>query len=224
MPLYLSRLTLNRYAPSRALSGLLDPADADTRTDVSHRLIWTLFGDDHDRSRDFLWRSDGRGRFYTLSARAPIANDLFSPPETKAFDPDLRAGDQLSFVLRANATRDKRQGQGRSTRVDVVMDLLHDLPQAERSNKRLALAGDAATEWMTRQGATKGFTLKHLAVEDYNVQRIPRGRKTATLGVLELSGVIELTEPAVFLTAMASGFGRAKGWGCGLMLIRRYRP
>ena len=141
-----------------------------------------------------------------------------------AFDPDLRAGDQLSFVLRANATRDKRQGQGRSTRVDVVMDLLHDLPQAERSNKRLALAGDAATEWMTRQGATKGFTLKHLAVEDYNVQRIPRGRKTATLGVLELSGVIELTEPAVFLTAMASGFGRAKGWGCGLMLIRRYRP
>ena len=141
-----------------------------------------------------------------------------------AFDPDLRAGDQLSFVLRANATRDKRQGQGRSTRVDVVMDLLHDLPQAERSNKRLALAGDAATEWMTRQGATKGFTLKHLAVEDYNVQRTPRGRKTATLGVLELSGVIELTEPAVFLTAMASGFGRAKGWGCGLMLIRRYRP
>ncbi|MFC3119565.1 type I-E CRISPR-associated protein Cas6/Cse3/CasE [Jhaorihella thermophila] len=89
MSLYFSRLTLNRYAPTRALSGLLDPADDNARADAHHRLIWTLFGDARDRPRDFLWRADGRGRFFILSARPPLANDLFCPPETKEFAPQL---------------------------------------------------------------------------------------------------------------------------------------
>ena len=223
MTLYLSRLMLNRYAPTRALSGLLDPADAEARSDASHRLIWTLFGDGHDRARDFLWRADGRGRFFTLSSRPPLANDLFCPPETKVFAPDLRQGDMLHFVLRANATRAKRQAEGPSARVDVVMDLLHGVPRDERAVKRDALAQEAATAWMTRQGATKGFELAALSVEDYRVARIPRGRKTATLGVLDMSGTLRVTDPAALVAGLGQGFGRGKAWGCGLMLIRRAR-
>ncbi|WP_408742519.1 type I-E CRISPR-associated protein Cas6/Cse3/CasE [Acetobacter peroxydans] len=41
------------------------------------------------------------------------------------------------------------------------------------------------------------------------------------LGILDLSGRIEITDPSLFLTQMAQGFGRAKSFGCGLMLIRR---
>lgn len=43
MSLYFSRLTLNRDAPMRALSALLDPENADACADAHHRLIWTLF-------------------------------------------------------------------------------------------------------------------------------------------------------------------------------------
>lgn len=232
MSLYLSRLTLNRYAPARALSALLDPADGNARTDAHHRLIWTLFGDAKDRPRDFLWRADGRGRFYTLSARPPLANDLFCPPETKLFEPQLAPGNRLSFVLRANATRDraavsrmdKSARKGQSRRVDLVMDLLKDVPTSDRAGQRMALAQQAAEGWMQRQGATKGFVPRAIAVEDYHVLHLGRGkRRGMTHGVLDLSGEIEITDPAAFLPALAKGFGRAKAWGCGLMLIRRSR-
>ena len=222
MSLYFSRLMLNRNAPTRALGALLDPKDADARADANHRLIWTLFGDGHDRARDFLWRADGQGRFYTLSARPPLANDLFCPPETKEFAPKLRPGDRLSFVLRANATRDQRVEQGaRSRRVDVVMQLLHDVAKDNRAEQRMKLAETAANAWMKRQGAVRGFKLRDLTVQDYGTIRISRSKRTAKHGILDLTGIIEVTDPAAFLPALASGLGRAKAWGCGLMLIRR---
>jgi CRISPR system Cascade subunit CasE len=234
MSLYLSRLTLNRDAPTRALSALLDPRDDNARADAHHRLIWTLFGDARDRPRDFLWRADGRGRFLVLSARAPLANDLFRPPETKAFDPDLRPGDRLFYALRANATRDRAAlsrldpaaRRGKSRRVDLVMDLLHRVPAAERATRRTALAEQAARDWMARQGAAKGFRPVRTEVQDYRVLRLDRGNgkgRGMTHGVLDLTGEIEVTDPAAFLPALAVGFGRAKAWGCGLMLIRRAR-
>lgn len=235
MSLYLSRLTLNRYAPPRALAGLLDPRDENARMDAHHRLIWTLFGDAADRRRDFLWRADGRGQFFTLSARAPLANDLFTPPEVKAFDPDLRVGDRLAFALRANATKDQaavsrlssEARRGKSRRVDLVMDLLKDTPKADRAALRMAKAQEAGESWLARQGALKGFTAHQTAVEDYRVLRVPRGTgrggkgREMTHGVLDLSGVLEVTDPTAFLPALAAGFGRAKAFGCGLMMIRR---
>jgi CRISPR system Cascade subunit CasE len=232
MSLYFSRLTLDRYAPTRALAGLIDPNCDNARADGHHRLIWTLFGDGADRTRDFLWRADGQGRFYTLSTRAPIANDLFRPPEVKAFDPDLRAGDRLSYVLRANATKDQaavsRMGKdarkGKSRRVDLVMDLLREVPKGARAEVRMQKAQEAGTVWMARQGAAKGFAPIQTEVTDYRVLQLGRNRaRGMTHGVLDLQGEIEVTDPGVFLPALATGFGRAKAWGCGLMLIRRAR-
>lgn len=232
MSLYFSRLTLNRYAPTRALSQLLDPADENARADAHHRLIWTLFGDARDRPRDFLWRADGRGRFFSLSARPPLANDLFTPPETKVFDPNLSPGDRLEYVLRANATRDraavsrldKTARRGKSRRVDLVMDLLKDVRAEDRTGARMQLAQEAAAAWMERQGAAKGFTPVTTQVEDYRVLHLGRGRaRGLTHGVLDLTGEISVSDPGRFLSALAGGFGRAKAWGCGLMLIRRPR-
>ena len=40
-------------------------------------------------------------------------------------------------------------------------------------------------------------------------------------GILDFLGTIEVTEPDQFLEALHRGFGRAKAFGCGLMLIRR---
>jgi len=44
--MYLSRLTLSRAPSAAAL-------------DAHHRLLWSLFSDDPDRRRDFLWREEG---------------------------------------------------------------------------------------------------------------------------------------------------------------------
>ncbi len=232
MSLYFSRLTLNRYAPTRALVKLLEPECDNARADANHRLIWSLFGDAADRSRDFLWRAEGQGRFLILSARPPVASDLFCPPETKAYNPNLAVGDRLAFVLRANATKDqaavsrmdKSARRGKSRRVDLVMDLLRQVPKGARAEVRMELAQKAGAAWLLRQGAAKGFQPISTYTTDYRVLQLGRSRNRGmTHGVLDLEGEIEVTDPAAFATALAQGFGRAKAWGCGMMLIRRAR-
>ena len=78
---------------------------------------------------------------------------------------------------------------------------------------------------MSRQGATKGFAPLKTVVEGYTVlelgSEITRRTNRPRLGVLDLSGTLSVTDPALFVAALAQGFGRAKAWGCGLMLIRR---
>lgn len=223
MTLYLSRLALNRAASARSLIRLLNPADPAMAADAHHRLIWSVFSDSHARKRDFLWRHDGNGRFMTLSVRPPNASDLFLPPEVKAFEPQLRTGDRLHYLLRANATRTRRVEEGRSRRVDVVMDLLHEVPAGrERAETRQRLAAQAAEIWMKGQGLKKGYAPLSTVTEGYSTLELgQRRREGATFGILDMRGEIEITDPAAFLAALAQGFGRAKAWGCGLMLIRR---
>ena len=231
MTLYLSRLTLNREAPAAALLPLLNPREPGAAADAHHRLIWSVFADSGERKRDFLWRHDGRGRFYTLSSRPPQSNGLFNPPETKVFNPVLRAGEQLQFTLRANATKDraavsrmeKSARRGKSRRVDVVMDLLRTAPEGgKRAAIRDHTAQAAAEAWMNRLGTARGFEPRRTLVEGYSTIELGRRRRQgATFGILDLTGVLVVTDPDAFLAALAAGFGRAKAWGCGLMLIRR---
>ena len=233
MTLYLSRLTLNRAAPAATLMPLLNPSASGQAADAHHRLIWSVFSDGKGRRRDFLWRHDGRDRFFVLSGRRPRLSELFEAPETKVFDPELRAGDRLQFTLRANATKDraavsrmeKDDRRGKSRRVDLVMDLMRAAPDgAKRAEIRSVMAQTAAEAWMARQGAAKGFAPRSTVVEGYSTIELGRRRREgATFGILDLQGEIELTDPDAFLAALGIGFGRAKAWGCGLMLIRRAR-
>lgn len=224
MTLYLSRLTLARDPGNAALSTLLDPDDPGAAMNAHHQLMWTLFGDAPDRRRDFLWRMDGRARFFALSHRPPRPHPLFDPPEIKEFAPKLTKGDRLAFALRANATKDRARAT-RNRRVDLVMDLLQGVPKSERANARPGLAEQAATEWITRQGAAHGFEPETLLVEGYSVVKLPRkdGSRAqyARLGLLDITGTLTVTEPESFTIRLGQGFGRARAFGCGLMLIRR---
>lgn len=246
MTLYLSRLTLARTPSARALLELVDPKDEGRAMDAHHRLIWSVFTDGANRERDFLWRADGQGKFFTLSARRPVSHPLFEPPETKPFEPELTPGDRLQFTLRTNATGAvPRPGQKRGQRVDVVMQALAALPQkadhappdgvgplypadlrSTRARARRPVMDKAATDWLSRQGERTGFTIDKLIVEGYRTVPLPKptvGKRenAPKFGILDLTGTIEITDPARFLPALAQGFGRAKAFGCGLMLIRR---
>lgn len=149
-----------------------------------------------------------------------LSNDLFEM-DVKPFAPVLQAGDRLEFTLRANATRD-RKGKGR---VDVVMDALHDTPKGARAEVRMATAQREGAAWLARQAETAGFTVIRAEVGDYSVAALPdyRGKRKGQpqFGILDLSGVLEVTNPAAFLAKLASGLGRARAFGCGLMMIRR---
>ncbi len=278
MTLYFSRLTLRRDPSTDALRQLIDPSERARATDAHHRLLWSLFSDGPDRKRDFLWRSEPRGRFYTLSARRPDErHGLFEPPEVKEFAPAFMPGDRLAFLLRANAVTQKPkdpndrsepsenhpEGRVRSRKVDVAMDLLKHIPgrtaskapgstneQSERQKQRYDLARQAAHEWLSRQGEAYGFKPDPLprpeddgdetagfVLEHYGTVALPghqRKRKGEPhFGVFDMKGLLTVTDPAAFLDKLArkldaplqdsqrSGFGRAKSFGCGLMLLRR---
>ncbi|WP_197410964.1 type I-E CRISPR-associated protein Cas6/Cse3/CasE [Novosphingobium sp. FSW06-99] len=233
MSRYLSRLTLRRDPALDALRALLQPDDAGRLLDANHRLVWAAFAGDPDVERDFLWRAEGEGRFLVLSARAPVESALFEPHAIKPFAPVLNAGDRLHFSLRANATRARAMGQGvRGQRVDVVMDALHRMGAVDRAIARDGAAHGAALDWMAGQGADHGFHLANdqdgapvLSVVDYAVMAIPghsgRRRGQPQFGVLDLAGTLVVDDPAAFVAKLARGFGRARAFGCGLMLIRR---
>ena len=221
MTLYLSKLEIARSPSAQALSSLLSPECEDARVAAHHKLLWAAFSDGPDRTRDFLWREERAGVFFTLSSRPPVQIDLFAQMEVKPFAPDLAVGDRLAFALRANATRMKRGG----ARVDVVMDALHALAVGERAGARDAIAQQEGAAWLARQGERAGFSPCSVAVQGYNVRALElhRGPRKGQpqFGVLDMVGALEITEPAAFLAQLAQGFGRAKAFGCGLMMIRR---
>lgn len=224
---FLSRLTLKRTPSARALNALLNPGDEARRIDAHHRLIWTAFAGDGEAKRDFLWREDSHGSFLVLSPRRPAPADLFEEPEIKEFAPDLRPGDRLAFLLRANATRtiktDRIAPNGKREREhrDVVMEILKPVARDARADQRMELAQMAGHAWLESIGSRSGFTVEATQARAYRVLEPPGRKQHARFGILDLEGRMIVADPGKLIAHLALGFGRAKAFGCGLMLIRK---
>ena len=231
-PLWLSRIRLRDAPDVRRLYARLTPGDAaDAHMGEHHHLIWDVFGGPQATDRDFLWREDGQGRFLALSRRTPPPETALFEIESRPFEPRLTAGDRLRFTLRANATMSvggMKSADRRGKPVDVAMHALKDIAKGERAPVRHALAAEAGAAWLHRQGLRSGFVLPEgdeAVTTLYQVRRTSRPRAKGggvmTLGVFDFDGVLRVTDPAAFVVALARGFGRAKAFGLGLMLIAR---
>lgn len=221
-PLYLGRARLKRDAPAAALAGVLVPTGADARIAAAHSLVWALFADGPSRQRDFLWREDAPGAFMTLSARPPADPHGLFDLDSKEFTPALSAGDRLNFRLRANPTVTRSASAGkRGQRADVVMDALREA--GNRAEQRPSTIITAGRAWLAAQGERHGFTPDpDAAVDGYDQRKLSRpGGPPMRFSTLDFEGRLTVQDPALFLLQLAQGFGRAKAFGCGLMLIRR---
>jgi CRISPR system Cascade subunit CasE len=232
MTYYLSRMRLARDPSTEALKMLINPRNRDLAMDAHHRLIWSAFAGDPERKRDFLWRAEGKGAFIILSNREPAQSPLFEALEVKRFAPDLSAGDKLQFVLRVNATKTRpekfavdRNGKPRHRRVDIVMHALKPIYKEHRVAERMEIAHVQGSEWLRAQSQKQGFDVVACDVADYSVYALPshRGARKGQpqFGVLEMTGIISVKDPETLVKKLVSGFGRAKAFGCGLMLVKR---
>ncbi|CCG08637.1 type I-E CRISPR-associated protein Cas6/Cse3/CasE [Pararhodospirillum photometricum] len=230
IPWTLSRVSIRKTVATRALVGLLLPEGPDkpVAPATGHRLIWSLFADAPDRSRDFLWRALDPGRFLVLSHRPPCDPHGLFDIDTKPFDVRFRAGQRLDFSLRANPTVARRREGRRSQRCDVVMNALHALPPDEdRRTARPRLEREQGVAWLEARAAACGFALaRHddtplVRVTGYRPHRLARsGAEPLRFSSLDLDGTLTVIDPERLYASIQRGIGSGKAFGCGLLLVR----
>jgi CRISPR system Cascade subunit CasE len=224
--LWLSHARLRRDVDVGAVLARLRPS-AETDAPVApglRDLVSTLFTGPSDRRRDFLWREEGCDRLTTLSARPPTPRTELFETRSRAIALRLAAGDRLGFTLRASPMVARPGGCGhRGERYDVVMDALQAMPRDSGLEARLCGVTVAGREWLARQGRRRGFEVEPcLRTDGYRPVGFRREDGTrARFSQLNLSGSVVVTDPALFVPALLSGFGRARALGYGLMLIKR---
>lgn len=224
MSWYLSKATLRADASVNALADILLPKDADRRVVTAHKLLWVLFADAAGRKRDFLWREVEPGHFLILSAREPCDSHNLFEIQSKSFAPVLAAGDELGFSLRANPTvalMAEKDAKGRGKRADVVMHAIKDAVGDARAEARALAVQTAGAAWLESQGGKHGFEIERVTADRYNLLAPPHRRDPMRIATLDFDGLLRVTDPAAFVAMLTHGLGRAKAYGCGLMLIRR---
>ena len=241
---WFTRATIKRHAPDVAplMNTLLNADREGRRLNTTHRLLWTLMPENTQRASNalaeagqkaaFLWRSapDHRGdsSWYVLGPR-PREDSAFFEVETKLWAPSLSAGDRLAFDIAVNATVnrmvDPSGGRDGRRRSDVVMDAIHAAERSAgaslpRASLRSTLAAGALKAWWDAQGERNGFTTAALNVVTYSTVQL-EGRRSARIGVSHITGLLEVRDPEPFNRRVTLGFGHAKAFGCGLLLLRR---
>lgn len=201
----------------------------------AHRIIWRLFSRSPEQKRDFLYRQESRDNeilFYTVSQYPPMDDSGLFKIDFKDYRPDLPAGTKLQFSLRANPTVSKRvaapDGKMRSQRHDVVMNLkkikgYKELSPPERPVFQ-ELVQEAGLAWLNSQGEKRGFVCDpaHTWVSAYERHRaLKKGGQEAKFSILDYTGVLTVTEPDTFRFTLFKGLGRARGFGCGLLLVKK---
>lgn len=198
-----------------------------------HQLLWRLFPNAPDADRDFLYRQEiareqlreagsarGTPIFYMVSAREPGALPGLLAVESKTYTPKLKAGQRLAFELRANPTVTRN-----GARHDVLMDAKRQaqeqqLPQAEWAE----LMNAAAIDWLQGRAQDRGFALLRTPqVDGYRQHRLrpQRKQKPIRFSSVDYQGILEVQDPDLLCETLYHGIGRARSFGCGLLLVRR---
>jgi CRISPR system Cascade subunit CasE len=211
-----------------------DPArTAQAMHDRGHRLIWTLFARTvfaQDRlARDFLYQPIPGHPFSAVvrSTRPPQVAECWLV-KTRAFTPQLKAGQTLRFRLEAVPFRWRPvSGARRGKREDLVTAVRRMHPDSRQNpNLETSLVHGAAQRWVAEQGIKLGFAVASngFVVSAYDQElrtRNPKGagrhfRFTSFL----YEGRLEVIDAEKFRLALDRGVGAEKAFGFGLIQIR----
>jgi len=206
-----------------AVKGLWSPKGLDEYR--VHQSLWKVFSEQAGRPRDFIYREKDETEgattptFYVVSRRAPMEDDPFWAVQTKAYAPVLEVGDRLAFNVRLNATRSQREAEtNKEIRHDAIM---HYLKQNEGAPRSEALQ-EVASTWLGERAERCGFKIEGLVVNSWEPRKLtPKGRAPITFNALDLQGLLEVTDVAAFTKVIFEGLGRSRGFGCGLVMVRR---
>ena len=128
---------------------------------------------------------------------------LLGQAETKSIELAFTSGQQLLFRLRANPTKRLSAGKG-------------------SQGKRVGLYDVAEQEaWLNRKATQHGFVIAS-ALPSQQQRSDDSARQLKFLSV-QFDGILQVTDPAAFLTAIQAGIGSGKAFGFGLLSVAPVR-
>lgn len=202
-----------------------------TREYLIHQLVADLFPDRADRG--YLFRETrprpGGAELLVLSASPPRSpDDVPVHPwgcavdvRRKPFVPKLSAGTMLDFEVRVNAAGVVTQPDGKKKRVEI-WNAVHG---ADRDTP--CSPHDVYRGWLARK--LEGVALVDEArVTERGEVRVRRGtggdhpkNRRILFVSANVVGTLRVEDPERLVEVVASGIGRAKAFGCGLLCLSR---
>lgn len=187
-----------------------------------HRYLWRLFpgeaketrSNDGEARQGFLFRIEdnptGRpARLLVQSRRSPEATSGLVVIGTREFQPQPVVGQQLTFLLTANP-------------VKTITDTQRDAKPGKISEKcRVPLIHEADQRaWLTRKLANAGDIVA-ASVLPHAPMYFHKGSRGGKLATATFEGVLRVSDSTRLIELLENGVGPAKGFGCGLLLVRR---
>lgn len=201
-----------------------------------HSMVWDLYADPEKQIRDFLYRVDtvrGKPVIYSVSHRKPVYMGNVWAVETKEYDPVIFKGQRLSFALRANPVRTRwtdpdEEGKRMQKRHDVVMDakrVIRAGKGALPAQLRMAdLIQNEGVKWLQERASKNGFKIdsQQVLAGAYLQHAFHQGAKNrqVKLSTIDFNGLLEVSDPPLFRSALMNGIGPAKGFGCGMLMVK----
>ena len=215
--MYLSRLLLNPNSrqvqretadPYNLHRTILKAFDTDRQSaNVLHRI------QTNGRSGQtiLLVQSDVKPNWQPLLGKSYLLpEDPFTDlanPAVKEINLPLADGQLLRFRLVANPTikkvrRDKNGNRLNSNRVPLV----HEAKQIE---------------WLQKQAQANGFRILDIGISqpEQQTSRKQGNGRSITIYTVTFNGRLQITDAAKFQTAVQTGIGPAKAFGCGLLSL-----
>ncbi|MBN2733688.1 MAG: type I-E CRISPR-associated protein Cas6/Cse3/CasE [Methanomicrobiaceae archaeon] len=201
-----------------------------------HSMLWDMFSDSEYRERDFLYRVDlkeSKPVIFIVSERKPYCNGSLWNIETKSYNPVITEGKKLGFSLRANPIVTKTipatKGQEKKRyKHDVVMDAKQRIIKEYGDKSPLPPVAEIVQQegfrWLSSRSERLGFSIEDgfVRADAYNQVNFMQGKKNrkVSLSTIDFTGILTVKDSEKFIETLGKGVGPAKGFGCGLMLVR----
>lgn len=188
--------------------------------DGGHKIIWMLFSSNPEDKRDFIFRKNENNDFLIVSNSKPIFDNDTWDIKTKDYNPDIKIGQRFGFSIKINPTKAKKiSNKAKSQRVDVIMHEKYIRKAPLNRTEIESIALDWLGEKLSKVGAKIDISATY--VVSYTQLRMPREKaQIASLSVLDIEGVLEVTEPTLLKKALLTGIGSGKAFGLGMLLLR----
>ncbi len=228
--MYFSRIKINLQNSN--LSRWVELMKGDIYT--VHQTLWRLFPNQEKRSFLFYQESQPDHKisssfknempiFYVISEIVPKPySDLFII-DTKTYTPLLNPGQHFYFKLRANPViRVRKPDYKNPFTHDVLMHAKQKLkgeidkiwPEMEK----------AALNWLLGRSNKCGFAINadQIRIQDYQCHRLYKKKQDRCIrfSSVDYSGILTVNNAEFFKESLFKGIGKAKSFGCGLLLIR----